>query len=109
MADPQLVGQFRQKMSYAVPTASGADGELRYDRPITMVARVEPVDSTRELNRGTQLGTTFRIYTVIEIRMDYRVWLPGDDPRDETLARRPKSVLELVDEFGKLDHYEVDV
>tara|TARA_R100000664_G_C2756562_1_gene144492 strand:- start:3112 stop:3441 length:330 start_codon:yes stop_codon:yes gene_type:complete len=109
MADPQLVKQFKQKMSYAVPTGVGTDGELVYARPRTMQARVEPVDRSRELNRGTQLGTTYRIYTEVEIKMDYRVWLPGDSSLNARLARRPKYVLELVDEFGIVDHYEVDV
>jgi hypothetical protein len=110
MADPQLVAQFKQKMSYAVPTGIGSDGDLVYfDRPLKMVARVEPVDRTRELGRGTRLDTTFRIYTETEIKMDYRVWLPGDSDNDRTKARRPKFILELVDENGDLDHYEIEV
>ena len=109
MLDPQLASQFKQKMSYAAPTGVGVDGELSYARPRTMVARVEPIDRTRELGRGTRLDTTYRIYTEAEIQMDFRLWLPGDDPLDRTLARRPKFILELVDENGDLDHYEIEV
>lgn len=109
MADPQLVKQFAQKMSYAIPTGVGVDGELSYGLARTMSARVEPIDRTRELGRGTRLDTTYRIYTETVIQMDFRLWLPGDSALDRTLARRPKFILELVDENGDLDHYEIEV
>tara|TARA_B100000519_G_scaffold132739_2_gene114702 strand:+ start:3763 stop:4092 length:330 start_codon:yes stop_codon:yes gene_type:complete len=109
MADPQLAGQFKQTMYYAAPTGVGADGELTYGRSFPMPARVEPVERTRELGRGTRLDTTYRVYTETEIKMDYRVWLPGTLPLNATLARRPKFILELVDENGDLDHYEIEV
>lgn len=109
MTDPQLRKQFAQTISVAAPTGVGNDGELSYAAPITAAARVEPLDRTRELERGTQAGSTHRIYTETQIKMDHRVWLPGDSSADATLARRPKFILELVDEFGNLDHYEVDL
>lgn len=109
MVDPQLKKQFAQSISLASPTGVGNDGELSYAAPTSVAARVEPLDKTRELERGTQSGSTHRIYTETQIKMDFRVWLPGDSSADATLARRPKYILELVDEFGNLDHYEVDV
>ena len=110
MVDPQLKAQFRQKMAYAAPTGVGVDGDLIYlERPVIILARVEPVDRTRELGRGTRLDTTFRIYTEAEIQMDYRVWLPGENFNVREAARRPKFILELVDENGVLDHYEIEV
>lgn len=109
MTDPQLRKQFAQTISVAAPTGVGNDGELSYAAPVDIVARVEPLDRSRELARGTQSTSTHRIYTETHIKMDHRVWLPGDSSADATLARRPKYVLELVDELGNLDHYEIEV
>lgn len=112
--DPQLIQQLRETISVA--TASGADaaGDATYNAPSTLSARVVNITKTSELGRlagadGTIPKSAIAIITQTEIPMNSRVWLPGLDSANATLARNPHYVEKAVDEFGNLDFYRTIV
>lgn len=103
--DPQLITQLGE--SIYVSAASGVDaaGDSSYAAPAIRSARVVNVRDTIERADGTILKTTVAIITEAAILLSDRVWLPGVDQTDATLARVPRYIEKAINEFGDLDFY----
>jgi len=112
--DAQLKKQLAQTIYIASPASVDAFGQITYDPPVAIPARVENDSSVKagasggaiEVEDGEEKSTKMLIITEAAITIMDRVWLPGEDETDATLARRPLSVLALPDEKGAIDHYE---
>ena len=105
--DAQLKKQLAQTIYIASPASVDAFGQITYDPPVAIPARVETGRDTKDEGAdGEELASRMLIITEAAITIMDRVWLPGDDQTDATLARRPLSVLALPDEKGAIDHYE---
>jgi hypothetical protein len=115
--DPQLRSQLAQTIYVAAPSTVDNYGQATYATPVAVKARVELQRSTESGGRGGSLSTSdgdesassTLVITEAEIKPESRIWLPGDNQADPTLARRPLSVLRLPDERGNVDHYETRV
>lgn len=109
--DPQLLSQFTVKIGVRRPSGVGPDGELTYalGLPLVLPARVEPMEHNDDSMRGTNQDSTYRVYVDREIKMEDQVWLDYSQVSDASKARRPKRILELFNEFGQVDHYEVEI
>jgi hypothetical protein len=115
--DPQLRSQLAQTIYVAAPSTVDSYGQVTYGSPVAVKARVELQRSTENGGRGGSLSTSdgeesassTLVITETEIKPESRIWLPGDNQADPTLARRPLSVLRLPDEKGATDHYETRV
>jgi hypothetical protein len=115
--DPQLRSQLAQTIYVAAPSTVDSYGQVTYATPVAVKARVELQRSTESGGRGgaidnqdgEQSASSTLVITETEIKPESRIWLPGDNQADPTLARRPLSVLRLPDERGNLDHYETRV
>lgn len=115
--DAQLRAQLNQTIYVANPSSANSFGELSYTAPEAVKARVEfrtDIESggnggAISVGEGEVAGTTVLVITESRIRPMSRVWLPGVDSGDVTLARRPQSVVELPGENGETDHYETRV
>ena len=103
--DAQLKAQLRETISVATAASVDAAGDPAYNAPATRPARVVNVRETTERRDGTILETTVAIITETAIALTDRIWLPGDNSGDATLARRPQYVEKAVNEFGVLDFY----
>lgn len=112
--DAQLRAQLAETIYVAAPSTVDNYGQTTYAAPVAVKARVEHLVSTisggrgaaAEVTDGEQSASSMLIITESEIKPESRVWLPGDNQADATLARRPLSVLRLPDERGNVDHYE---
>ena len=109
--DPQLLSQFTTRIGVRRPSGVGNDGELEYNLglPLSLMARVEPMDKNRDSMRGTNQDSEYRVYVDREIKMEDQVWIDFSQVSDRSKARRPKRVLELFNEFGDVDHYEIEL
>lgn len=104
--DPQLRAQLAETIYVAAPSTVDNYGQTTYATPVAVKARVEHLVSTESAQTGEESASSMLIITEGEIKPESRVWLPGDNQADATLARRPLSVLRLPDERGNVDHYE---
>lgn len=104
--DPQLRAQLAETIYVAAPSTVDNYGQTTYSTPVAVKARVEYLVSTESAQTGEESASSMLIITEGEIKPESRVWLPGDNQADATLARRPLSVLRLPDERGNVDHYE---
>ena len=103
--DPQLKAQLAEVIYVATASSVDAAGDASFAAPASRAARVVNVSDTVEADDGTKLSTDVAIITEAEIPMNSRVWLPGVDQNDSSLARVPRYVEKAVDEFGNLDFY----
>ena len=103
--DPQLKTLLQETINVASASGKDAAGDLSFGAPATRSARVVNVRETVERRDGTMLETTIAIITETEIKLTDRIWLPGVNSADATLARRPQYIEKAVDEFGNLDFY----
>jgi len=104
--DPQLKAQCAQTIYVAAPSSTSNYGDQTYGSPTAVSARVEFEDREVTNASGEMLRTDTLLITEDAITLDSRIWLPGVDESDATLARRAAKVIKLVDEKGALDHYE---
>ena len=104
--DAQLKKQLAQTIYIASPASVDAFGQITYDPPVAIPARVENDSSVKDDADGEENASNMLIITEAAITIMDRVWLPGVDETDATVARRPLSVLALPDEKGAIDHYE---
>ena len=105
--DAQLKKQLAQTIYIASPASVDAFGQISYDPPVAIAARVENDSSVKDDDAdGEEKASNMLIITETAIDIMDRVWLPGVDQNDAALARRPLSVLALPDEKGAIDHYE---
>lgn len=112
--DPQLRAQLAETIYVASPSTVDTYGQIAYGAPVAVKARVEFKRSVEsggrggvlEAREGEQAGTSTFVITESAITITDRIWLPGDDQTDATLARRPLAVLRLPNERGAVDHYE---
>jgi len=107
--DPQLRKTCRQRIWVAQLSAVDSFGDPSFGSPQPFMARVEDDQETEDRPEGEERLSRKRIVTEEQIRITDRVWLPGDSPTEATLARTPRSVQELPDERGVIDHYETIV
>ena len=115
--DAQLKKQLAQTIYIASPASVDAFGQITYDPPVAVAARVENQSSITsgsrggaiEVEDGEEKSSKTLIITETAIDIMDRVWLPGVDQSDAALARRPLSVLALPNEKGAIDHYETRV
>ena len=112
--DPQLRAQLAQTIYVASASTVDNYGQVAYGTPAAVKARVENLSSIDSGSRGGAIGvsdgeqraSSMLIITETAIALSDRIWLPGDNQADPTLARRPISVLVLPNEKGAVDHYE---
>lgn len=109
--DPQLAALLNQTIAVASQFGSPSDfGELSYAAPTTgIAARVERRRTVTVNDDGDEIFSDTMIYTETDIGEHDRVWLPGIDSGDDTLARLPKAVERVPDEDGSISHFEVAV
>ena len=103
--DPQLKAQLRETIYVAAASSVDAAGDASFAAAASRLARVVNISDTIEQADGTKLKTTVAIITEAEIPMNSRVWLPGVDQSNNSLARVPRFVERAVDEKGNLDFY----
>lgn len=104
--DAQLKKQLAQTIYIASPASVDAFGQITYDPPVAIAARVENDSSIKNDADGEEKASNMLIITETAIDIMDRIWLPGVDQSDAALARRPLSVLALPNEKGAIDHYE---
>ena len=104
--DAQLKKQLAQTIYIASPASVDAFGQITYDPPVAIAARVENDSNVKDDADGEEKASNMLVITETAIDIMDRVWLPGVDQSDAALARRPLSVLALPDEKGAIDHYE---
>jgi hypothetical protein len=103
--DPQLKSQLRETIYVATSASVDAAGDSSFNAPAARLARVVNKQLTFEKSDGTVEKSDVAIITVDVIAMDSRVWLPGDNSANATLARIPRFVERAVTEFGQLDFF----
>ena len=100
---------FAQSINVSPFSGVSAFGDPSYSTPVCAAARVEPVRKTLYSANGEEMQSEYAIYTLQQISMLDRVWLPGDSPADPTKARVPMKVYQGIDTDGSTTHYEVFV
>lgn len=106
--DPQLRASCAQTCYVASPTAVDEFGRMTYSAPTALTARVENTAAVMVMGlSGEEAQSSVLLITATAISQEDRIWLPGVDQTDATLARRPYSVTPYPDEDGTIHHYEV--
>lgn len=115
MADPQLVGQMQQivKISFSTGTAN-AFGEVSVATTVsTFFCRIQTQRREYEKMDGTEVRSDnlllFDVADGFTPSFEMRIWFPGESTSTAALARRPVRIHGCVDEFGNVDHWEVNV
>lgn len=106
--DPQLAAQLAQVMHWQACTGNNSSGDPIYGGAVSAISvRIE--QHQREIRRadGSFKTSTHWIATTSAIGMNDRLWLPGVDSTDATLARLPLTIEQMPDERGAVDHYEI--
>lgn len=103
--DPQLKSQLRETIYVSTQSTVDAAGDSSYNAPASRLARVVNKRDTIEKADGTTLKTDVAIITVAEIGLHTRVWLPGVNQNDASLARVPRFSERAVTEHGALDFF----
>ena len=90
------------------PTSYTSGGTEVLDAAVSIVAYVEILRSQVQASPGTEQVVRHVVVTEIEVRPDDRIWLPGLDPNNLELGKKPQSIAVFNDpETGNVDHYEV--
>lgn len=75
---------------------------------VPMAAYVETKLGTESAPGGTAKNVSHMVVTITEIRQDDLVWLPGLDPTNLNLGKRPLAINVYNDpDTGNIDHWEV--
>lgn len=108
---PEFLDCLNQTINVARVTGLLGDGsaECVYGVPVAQVARVEPQSKMVNSPNGKEKMSTTLIITEFAITEEDRVWLPGVDSADNTLARLPMLVEVGVDTDGTPHHFEVSI
>lgn len=107
--DPQLREMMKQSIHLASPLSASNSGVITYTSPAPKLARVEEERRVVQVAPGQEVMSTHRIFVDDLVNPDDRVWLPGVDETDSTLARQVLQVHPIPDEHGFIHHYEVVV
>jgi hypothetical protein len=113
--DPELKALFAQTIWVAPSTGTAGSGDPTYGAAVMVSARVEKrrkvvVNAAGdEVNSDTLIFTDLSPSALTTIEEHDRVWLPGENPADPTLARLPLKIDKHPDEDGTLHHFEVSV
>jgi hypothetical protein len=103
--DPQLKSQLRETIYVSTQSSVDAAGDASYNAPASRLARVVNKHLTFERKDGTHEKTDVAVITEAEISLDTRVWLPGVDQTNASLARVPRFSEKAITEKGALDFY----
>ena len=103
--DPQLKAQLKETIYIAAIATADAAGDTTFAAPVSRSARVVNTQETHEATDGTKYKTDVAIITEDEIPLNSRVWLPGVDQSNATLARIPRFVERATTERGTLDFF----
>lgn len=68
------------------------NGDPKYGARHTIDAKVEGEIKKVTNTEGNEEVSRHRIASAVEIPIDSRVWLPGDDPDNEVLCKKPLAV-----------------
>jgi hypothetical protein len=111
--DPALKSLLTQTIHVRRPTGFSPGGTPTLAAAVAMLAYLEPGATQGSGMGGTEMRTGTLIITETDIGMDDRIWMPGDDPTDLTLAETPLPGSRRV--FNEpflgtaVDHYEIMV
>ncbi len=103
----ELKDLLNETINVATPSTRGNDGSITYNAAASRSAYVERKDGEVMSVTGEMLKASHWIVVEASVGMSDRIWLPGDDETDATLARRPLSVEAFTDDEGTTHHYEV--
>lgn len=113
--DPQLKAQLRQIASYAVSTATAnVYGEVSVGSVATVYCRLESRVRSMERVDGTFQATRQPLLVIdadgvsATPTFETRYWLPGTSSSSATYARHPKFIEVVVDEYGAVQHWELE-
>lgn len=85
-------------------------GDIEYGQPKRVRAYVEVNSSFVEDSDGTERFTDVLIITTECITDHDQIWLPGEDPTQDSESRCPKRVNRCIDfDTRRIHHYEVIV
>ena len=105
--DPALRDCLNQRVWLAKLGGVSSDGDPQYGQTVAFLARVVPERKVKTNASGEEVVSEFVLYTETDIRLHDRVWLPGEDHREQANSRLPQSVEAGVDEDGTTTHFEV--
>jgi hypothetical protein len=96
-----------QTAYYASDSLRDVYGTITYGTATSFDCYYKTVTNVVETTSGTTWVTNHVLYTETSIEPNWRVWLPGDDETDSSLAREIKAVNKYFDENGSVHHYKV--
>jgi hypothetical protein len=103
--DPQLKAQLAETIYVSTQASVDAAGDAAYNAPASRSARVVNKRDAIERDDGTILKTEVAIITEAEIGLAARVWLPGVNQNDASLARVPRFSERAITERGAIDFF----
>lgn len=78
-----------------------ATGEPEWGPPRQVRCRVESRIQLVRKTDNTEAQSTSTVYTEEQIKLDDRVWLPGENTADPNVAHTPINVLGVPDGLGR--------
>ncbi|WP_224364223.1 hypothetical protein [Hyalangium versicolor] len=98
---------FRQRFHLAHRLSVNARGDEEYSKPEEHPCRYQPSVRLLRAADGSQVVSEAVLFTTVAVSVEDRVWLPGVDPEDEDVGRKPLRAVPHYALSGKVDHYEV--
>ena len=113
--DPQLRGQLRQfcVMQFSSTATVNSFGEILGGSVATVACRVETRERYAERQDGTYVISRQPLIVVdggtVTPTFETRIWIPGTNPAVASQARHPRFIECNIDEFGGVDHWEIEL
>jgi hypothetical protein len=79
-------------ITVAHETSRDGSGDPSYGSQITMAARVEEIDGIAFGVKKNEATVRHKVAVEEELVITDRIWLPWDNPADDTVAKKPVSV-----------------
>jgi hypothetical protein len=79
-------------ISVATPFSLNDEGEFAYGSPVVVACKVEHKQEQVKNAEGQMVLSDHWIVTKTSIGPQDRIWLPGQDSGDATLARTPQTI-----------------
>lgn len=96
-----LSGWYNQTLSTAPATGMSALGVQAFGATVAIKGRVEfKTQLIRSQRDGTETVSSAQVGTPQAIGIEDRLWLPGENSADATIAHVPLKVAPIVDKIG---------
>lgn len=102
-----LSGWFSSTCYTAPCTGVLPTGGKTFGATVALPARVEKTTKLIRDKTGEEAVSSAQVGTMIVVGLEDRIWLPGEDHTDATIAHVPQKVEQATDKAGGSVYYQI--